>query len=84
MMKRGLIATNELHEDCRLDTSAAARFLGVQRGTLEIWRQLGRGPAYHCLGRCIRYSLADLRAFLAEHRVVPSAASSTQESRLPT
>jgi len=72
----------ELDEDFVLDTSAAARILGVQRPTLEQWRQRGFGPAYHHVGRCVRYSLADLRAFLALNRIVP--ANSTQEARLTT
>jgi hypothetical protein len=72
------MAIQERHEDRRLDSDAAARFLGVKRGTVELWRQRGFGPAYHHVGRCVRYSLADLRAFLASTRVVPSAAISTE------
>lgn len=78
---RGLIAmTTEPNEV--LDTGAAARFLGVQRPTLEQWRLRGCGPAYIRVGRLIKYTAADLRAFLAEHRVIPNTANSTQESRV--
>lgn len=83
-MPRGLIGMTELSEDRRLDSSEAAHFLNVKRGTLEIWRQRGYGPAYHHVGRCVRYSISDLRAFLASTRIVPSAANSTQEARLTT
>jgi predicted site-specific integrase-resolvase len=43
----------------------AARLLGVAPATLERWRWAGRGPRYRKLGRCVRYALEDLEAFVA-------------------
>lgn len=45
----------------------AAAFLGVSPRTTARWRVVGGGPPYFALGRrCIRYSLQDLQAFLAD------------------
>lgn len=47
----------------------AAKYLGVSPGTLAVWRCVGRhGIPYHKIGRCVRYSLPDLDAWLAENR----------------
>ena len=52
----------------------AAEYLGLKPQTLRNWRYLGRGPAYHTLGRAIRYSIADLQRFKDKHRIDPEAA----------
>jgi excisionase family DNA binding protein len=46
------------------DERYAAAYLGVSVETLRTWRQKKRGPRYRKLGRCVRYSLADLEAFI--------------------
>ena len=52
----------------------AARYLSVSRPFLRKSRMEGRrknhaeGPPYVKFGRSIRYSLADLQAWIAEHR----------------
>lgn len=46
-----------------IDTEAAARFLDLQKNTLEIWRHRGEGPVFHKFGRAVRYSLDSLRAY---------------------
>ena len=47
-----------------LDTREAAEFLGLSTQQLELWRGQGGGPAFHRVGRAVRYSVADLRAFM--------------------
>ena len=48
-----------------LDTTAAARYLGREPGTLKGWRSKGEGPAYHVVSRqFIRYHVDDLDAFV--------------------
>ncbi|MBZ5609130.1 MAG: helix-turn-helix domain-containing protein [Acidobacteriia bacterium] len=46
------------------DTEAAS-ILGLKPNTLRKWRVLGRGPRYRKLGRAVRYSKADLDAWLS-------------------
>ncbi|MFI4975061.1 MAG: helix-turn-helix transcriptional regulator [Caulobacterales bacterium] len=45
-------------------TKEAARVMTVSHRTLEDWRVRGCGPVYRKLGRAVRYSLADLAAFM--------------------
>jgi len=47
-----------------LDTQAAAQFIGLSPLTLEQWRSEGKGPTFCRVGRAIRYSVQDLRAFM--------------------
>ena len=48
-----------------LTEAEAAKALGVSRITLGGWRRAGTGPRHSRLGpRAIRYSTADLRAFV--------------------
>jgi hypothetical protein len=46
------------------DERFTANRLGVSVETLRTWRKRGVGPRYRKLGRCVRYSLADLDAFV--------------------
>ena len=50
----------------------AATILGVKVETLTQWRCAGTGPAYHRIGGAhkgaIRYSMADLDAYIASAR----------------
>ena len=42
------------------------------RGGMETMRKEGRGPAYiRASGKLVRYRVADLRAWMAQHRVEP-------------
>lgn len=43
-----------------LSTPEAAAYLGLSRGTLEVWRSLGKGPRYRKFGRRVLYELKDL------------------------
>lgn len=52
-----------------LNTTDAADFLGISRGTLANWRAAGQGPAYSTLGTSVRYTVGDLMAFRDRTRV---------------
>lgn len=57
-------------------TEQAAAYLGgLKPNTLEGWRIRGEGPPYKKIGRLVRYSLADLDAYLAA-----SSRSSTSQA----
>jgi hypothetical protein len=47
------------------EQQAAAR-LHVSIKTLQSWRSRGGGPPYRKLGRCVRYAVTDLEAFLRD------------------
>jgi len=58
------------HDEDLLKEGAAADFLGVEPGTLAVWRCTKRYPLkYAKIGRLIRYRRGDLRSFAAS-RVV--------------
>ena len=46
-------------------TDEAAAYSGFAGATLKKWRAQGTGPVYRKVGRCVRYSVADLNAFMA-------------------
>ncbi|MEK4034910.1 helix-turn-helix domain-containing protein [Methylocystis sp. IM3] len=48
-----------------LTEKEAAEFLSVTDRVLQAWRVRGGGPAFVKLGRCVRYRVADLEAFIA-------------------
>ena len=52
-----------------LTTPQAADFLGLKKGTLEVWRSQGRGPTFVKLGRAIRYRLKDIEDFINSQTV---------------
>jgi hypothetical protein len=52
-----------------LNEKDAAKYLGCSVGLLRKWRLLGEGPAFCKLGRLVRYSEADLTAFVQANRV---------------
>jgi len=47
-----------------IDERFAASYFGVSVETLRTWRKQDRGPRFRRIGRCIRYSTADLLAFV--------------------
>ena len=51
-----------------VDTEAAARYLALEAHTLECYRSLGGGPAYHKFGKWVRYAVDDLDAWAASCR----------------
>lgn len=56
-----------------LTNDEAARYLGLRPNTLEIWRHTSKksgrtiGPPYTMIGSRVRYSQADLDAWVAAH-----------------
>jgi len=54
--------------DEALDTSAAARFVGLSPSYMCRLRVLGVGPVFHKLGRRVVYQRGALRVWLAAHR----------------
>lgn len=57
--------------DALLSRREAADFLGVSPRSLEAG---GLGLPFVKVGRMVRFRLADLRAFIAAHRVAPANA----------
>lgn len=57
-----------------LNTSDAADYLGISRGTLEHWRTESppRGPAFIRLGYQIRYRVTDLHQWIDSNVVTPA------------
>jgi hypothetical protein len=62
---------NDTTQHKLVDENAAAALLDCRTQTLRNWRsqEPARGPAYHKIGRNVRYSLADLQEFLRACRV---------------
>jgi predicted DNA-binding transcriptional regulator AlpA len=55
-----------------LNTREAAEFLGVKERMLTNMRHFSRGPAYlKVSNKFVRYSIEDLKAYMAAHRVEP-------------
>lgn len=54
-----------------LNIKQAADFIGVSRQTLDLWRMNAEGPAVHRVGTRVLYSVADMRAFMADLRKEP-------------
>ena len=44
----------------------AADYLGLKKGTLEVWAVTGKGPRFLKMGRAVRYRKADLDTFMEE------------------
>jgi predicted DNA-binding transcriptional regulator AlpA len=52
------------------DEKAAAQFLQVSPGTLQVWRSTKRYPLpFVKIGRNVRYRLSDLQAFVQSRTV---------------
>ena len=69
---------NNVNEYKPLKETEAAERLGCKVSTLRKWRTLGNGPAYIKVGRLVRYSDADLAAYLDANRKQPVAAGGAQ------
>jgi predicted DNA-binding transcriptional regulator AlpA len=50
------------------DERTAAEIIGCSAALLRKWRLNREGPSYCKIGRLVRYSRADIDAFLAAHR----------------
>lgn len=56
---------SDLPPDALLSDKEVAAALRISPGNLRNWRAQRRGPRTICLGRSVRYRVADLRDFLA-------------------
>jgi uncharacterized protein Usg len=54
-----------------MNTADASAYLGVRPQLLAQWRHEDRGPAFHLLGRLIRYARSDLDAWLKSVKIAP-------------
>jgi predicted DNA-binding transcriptional regulator AlpA len=49
-------------------TKELAELIGVPVATLNNWRSIGRGPRSFRLGRAVKYSLADVAAWIEQQQ----------------
>ena len=54
-----------------LTENEASNILSVPVRTLQKWRFKCRGPVYKKIGRCVRYSIADLTDYIKKSTVIP-------------
>ena len=64
-----------------LTTPELARKLRLTPRTVAIWRVQGKGPPYFKLGRDVRYSLADLNAWLESNVRLPVSEREARERK---
>jgi len=70
MQTESAAATIKPQSQQSLDTAAAAAYLGIEPGTLEVWRSTKRQIIpYAKIGSRVRYSISDLDAWLQTRRV---------------
>lgn len=70
-------ATRKDEGDVRLNNADAALYLGIDPGTLSIWRHTNRYVIpYIKVGRLVRYRVRDLDAFLAARTVSSESSQS--------
>jgi excisionase family DNA binding protein len=65
-----------------LDATAASKLLGVPASWLLTQARARRVP-HHRLGHYVRFSVEDLRQWLAENRVLPTAGERLLNGRWP-
>lgn len=59
--------------DPMLTSAAAAQLIGMARSTLEKLRVTGTGPAFHKIGRLVRYRREDLEAWVKARRTLSTS-----------
>jgi len=47
-----------------LTSDQVAELLGVQEGTIRLWRMQGKGPRFRKLGTLVRYDEADVVSYI--------------------
>lgn len=62
-----------LTTDQLLDPPGVSERLLIPVQTLAVWRSRGEGPRYMKIGKHVRYSVAELDAWLSERTVTPSS-----------
>jgi hypothetical protein len=71
MPNRDVESTPSLSGDRLLTQTEVVDRLGVKVATLRKRRLLQRPPAYHKIGRSVRYASADIEQFLIGQRIEP-------------
>lgn len=71
--------TRSPNADELLNEDEAAVYLRLSKKTLQNWRVSGRGPAFVKIGRCVRYRVDVLVAYISRHEM-----QSTTRSISPT
>ncbi|WP_366139070.1 helix-turn-helix domain-containing protein [uncultured Rhodoferax sp.] len=59
-----------------LTNDGAAALASVSRRTLPVWRVQGKGPKFIKIGRLVRYSEADVIAWIEENKRTSTSATS--------
>jgi predicted DNA-binding transcriptional regulator AlpA len=54
-----------------LNEKQVSELTGIALPTLRNYRCTGKGPAYHKIGRSVRYSMYDIQAFMESCRIKP-------------
>ncbi|SHL18856.1 transcriptional regulator, AlpA family [Desulfatibacillum alkenivorans DSM 16219] len=54
-----------------MNEQEVSRLTGFALPTLRNWRSMGAPPAYHKIGRSVRYLRQDVLDFMESHRVHP-------------
>jgi hypothetical protein len=53
----------------------AAALLSLKPHTLQVWRQIRRGPPFIKIGRSVRYQYSDLVAWIEANKTRPASAA---------
>ena len=61
-----------------IDTDAVAELTGISRSTLEKWRLRDDRIPFIRAGRSVRYSVAEVRSWMNERRVLSTSAAPVQ------
>ena len=59
--------------DRLINERVASELLGLSVITLRNWRFIGKGPSFVKLGRAVRYSYDDLKEYISQRKINPSA-----------
>ena len=60
----GATVTPQPVPDRLVDETEAADILTVKKQTMSVWRLRGCGPRFVKIGKCVRYRLSDLHAYI--------------------
>ncbi len=65
--------THQAFDEVMVDEHVAAKFFSKSVQSLRNDRCSRKGPAYHKLGRSVRYKMSDLFDYMERHRIDPEA-----------
>ena len=69
-----------LETDRLVDEREAASILDCKPQTLSVWRLRGQGPAFHKIGRLVKYRLSTLAAYIDSRRCQNTAEADALDS----